>query len=570
MVLDNGVIVDGTGRPGFGGGVAVTGGRIVAVGEVDGSARRRVDVGGQVIAPGFIDVHTHYDAQLFWDPAATPSSLHGVTTVIGGNCGFTLAPLDPADADFLRHMMARVEGMPLAALEAGVPFDWRSFGDYLDRLEGRIGVNAGFLVGHSALRRIVMRDEAATRPATEAEVDAMRTLLADGLRAGGLGFSTSQSVAHTDGDGQPVPSRAAGRTELLALAAEAGRHPGTTLEFITSGCMGQFSDDESDLMVELSMVADRPLNWNVLIVDGEDPSQHEHQLAVSTRAAERGGRVAALSMPASGPGRICFADYVALFSVPGWADWFRLSVPEKIAALADPAERRRLDAAAHNPAIGRLSGMANWANYEIGEVFTPANAGLVGRTIGSVAAERRAEPIDVVFDLVVADELRTVFWTSFQPTARFTSAKAAVLRDPRVLVGGSDAGAHLDRMCGARYPTRFLAEFVRATGVMPIEEVVRLMTAVPAAYFGLRGRGSIVAGHHADLVVLDPATVDADRIVTRHDLPGGTARLTSEAIGVDLVVVNGSTLVERGEVLDARAGALLRSGADTATVTARP
>ena len=571
VIISGGTVIDGTGALRRVADVGVRDGRVVAVaspGSLIEPTSRRIDATGLVVAPGFVDPHTHYDAQLLWDPAATPSSLHGVTSVIGGNCGFTLAPLAPGDADFLRRMMARVEGMPLDALEHGLSWDWQSFGDFLDRFEGNVGVNAGFLVGHSAIRRLVMGADATTRDATPSEIDAMEQVLREGLAAGGLGWSTSLSYSHNDGDNQPVPSRQAARDELLRLAGAVRDYAGTTLEFITSGCLGQFSEDEIDLMIDLSTTADRPLNWNVLSINAANPSVHEHQLSASTRAAARGGRIVALAMPENGPSRLCFHDYFALFSLPLWKEIFGLDVIARTTKFADPAVRRELDAIATSPDAGALRGLAHWAVLEIGATFDPVNDGLAGRTVGDVASERGQSPFDVMCDMAVADGLRTIFWTPVGTSAPVAAARAAVLRDPRVLVGGSDAGAHLDRMCGARYPTLFLGGLVREHGVMSLEEAVRLMTDVPARYFGLRDRGRLVEGAFADIVVFDPATVDADRIVNVADLPGGAERLTSAAIGIAHVLVNGGAIVEHGSLTGARPGVVLRSGRDTEPICA--
>jgi N-acyl-D-aspartate/D-glutamate deacylase len=574
LIITGGTVVDGTGAPGRLADVLVRDGRIAAIGAPGSleapAGARRIDAAGRVVAPGFVDPHTHYDAQLLWDPAATPSSLHGVTTVIGGNCGFTLAPLAPGDADFLRRMMARVEGMPLEALENGLAWDWTGFGEFLDRFEGRVGVNAGFLVGHSAIRRLVMGPDATARDATVEEIDAMERELRTALGAGGLGWSTSLSYSHNDGDNQPVPSRQAARDELLRLAGAVRDYDGTTLEFITSGCLGQFSEDEIELMIDLSATADRPLNWNVLSVNPAQPATHEHQLSAATRATPRGARIVALAMPENGPSRLCFHDYFALFSLPVWKDVFALDVAARTAAFADPAVRRELDAIATSPDAGALRGLARWSVLEIGATFDPANDGLAGRTVGEVAAERGCSPFDAMCDLAVADGLRTIFWTPVGTTTAVAHGRAAVLQDPRVLVGGSDAGAHLDRMCGARYPTLFLGGLVREHGAMRLEDAVRLMTDVPARYFGLRDRGRLVAGAHADVVVFDPTTVDADRIVNVADLPGGAERLTSAAVGIDHVLVNGVAIVEHGVLTGARPGTVLRAGRDTTGTTVHP
>ena len=577
LVLAGGMVVDGTGTPGIVADVGLVGDRIVEVGRITEPSRRRIDVSGRIVAPGFVDPHTHYDAQLMWDPAANPSSLHGVTSVIGGNCGFTLAPVATASASvgeaaanttYLQRMMARVEGMPLAALEQGLSWDWRSFAEYLDRFEGAIGVNAGFLVGHSAVRRAVMGDAATRRPASPAEVEAIVAEMQAALRAGALGLSTSLSTTHNDGENDPVPSRLASREELRSLARALRAFPGTTLEFITTGCINGFTDDEIDVMIELSTFADRPLNWNVLSIDPAHPQQHEHQLSASDRAAARGGRIVALAMPTVGPSRICFQDYFALYSLPKWKDIFPLPIEQRIRYFADPVERHELDAIANGPEAGALRGLAHWARLEIGETFAAENAGLAGRLVIDVAAERRRDPWDVVCDIAVADRLQTVLWTTATVAPAAARERAATLRDQRVLIGGSDAGAHLDRMCGARYPTKFLGSYVRDAQALALEEAIHLLTAVPARYFGLRDRGTIAAGGYADLAVFDAATVDADRIVSVTDLPGGASRLTSGAIGVDYVIVNGTIVVDHGETTGARPGTLLRAGRDTEAVTA--
>lgn len=293
-------IVDGTGSPARTGDIGITGSRIVAVGTVDDDARSTIDGSGQVAAPGFVDIHTHYDAQIEWDPLASPSPLHGVTTVVGGNCGFTLASVEPDDADFIARLMARVEGIPLAAIEAGVSWGWRDFADWLGCIDRPLGVNAGFLVGHSALRRAVL-GERSGEPASDAEITAMTKLLAGSLAAGGLGLSSSQSPTHNDGDGRPVPSRHAEARELIALAGEVGRHAGTTLELIPGSFqrIEGFSDDDVELMIAMSLAADRPVNWNLLKVSARRPERHEAQLAVSDVARRRGAEIVASPCPTS-------------------------------------------------------------------------------------------------------------------------------------------------------------------------------------------------------------------------------------------------------------------------------
>ena len=278
ILISGGSVVDGTGAPGEVRDVAISGGRFVPVDQLDGRPRV-IDAAGLVVAPGFVDVHTHYDAQLSWDPSASPSPLHGVTTAIGGNCGFTLAPAGDEHAQYLMEMMARVEGMPLPALEAGLAWDWVTYEDWVSHLEGRLGINAGFLVGHSAIRRVVMGEDCHER-ATGAQIEAMAGLVAEACRAGALGFSTSTAPTHNDGDGNPVPSRGADAEELVSLAAAVREAPGTTLECILAGCLNGFTEDEKDLLTRMSLAGNRPINWNVLGVSGDEP--------VPPRSAARG------------------------------------------------------------------------------------------------------------------------------------------------------------------------------------------------------------------------------------------------------------------------------------------
>ncbi len=565
-VIRGGTIVDGTGAPSHRADVAIHQGRIVSVGSVDEPATSTIDADGLLVTPGFVDLHTHYDAQLSWDPAATPSPLHGVTTVIGGNCGFSLAPAGPEHADYLARMMARVEGMPLSALER-LDWSWTSFGEWLGRFDGAIAVNAGFLVGHSTLRRAVMGDDAVGTRATDAQVAAMVALAERSFAEGALGLSTSQAHTHNDGDGQPVPSRAADRAELEALSAALADHPGTTLELIVPGCLNGFSEEEVDLMATLSLLANRPANWNVLGVSAFNPSGCESQLQASTAAGERGATVVALTLPHTMKIRLSFEHGAVIDGLPGWREIFALPIPERMERLADPEVRRRLDDAAHSKEAGILAALANWQNLVIEETFSEANAGLAGRTVGAIAAERGQEPFDALVDVALADRLRTGLRPPIPESEADWELRATVWQDPRTIVGGSDAGAHLDMMCGAIYSTSMLGDGVRKRGLLSWEAAVHQLTDVPARLYGLRDRGRVAPGWFADLVVLDPATVGQRAEYTRDDLPGGAGRLYAEADGIEHVLVNGTEIVRTGELTGATPGAVLRSGVDTDTVT---
>ncbi len=572
-VVKGATVVDGTGAPGHTADVGMRDGRIAVIGIVTEEARSSEDAHGLVLAPGFVDPHTHYDAQLFWDPYATPSLNHGVTTVAAGNCGFTLAPLNPErpeDADYTRRMMSKVEGMSLVALEEGAPWTWHTFGDYLDALEGRIAVNAGFMVGHCALRRHVMGPDAVGGQPSAEQLDEIVRLLHDAMDAGAWGFSTTQSTSHSDGDGKPVASRHARPEELLALSRAVGEHEGTQIEAIVAGCLDQFSDAEIELFVEMSAAAGRPLNWNVLTIDSAVPERVPRQLLASEQARKAGGRVVALTMPILTPMNMSLGTFCALNLIPGWGPVLGLPVPERIARLREPDVQAELLAHAVSKEAGVFRRLTNFGRYVIGDTYSEANAGLTGRVVEDIARERGQEPFACLVEICANDDLRTVLWpmpTDNDPASWAMRAEAWQHED--VMLGGSDAGAHLDRMCGAPYTTRFLGDCLRGRRLVGLERAVQMLTDEPARLFGLRERGRIEEGFHADLVLFDPERIDAGTATLVHDLPGDSPRLDARAIGIRAVWVNGVEAIRDDVVTGAVPGRVLRSGRDTRTVSTR-
>ncbi|GLV87426.1 amidohydrolase [Streptomyces lavendulae subsp. lavendulae] len=569
-------VVDGTGTPPRLADVGLRDGRIVTVaapGTVTEAARTSEDATGLVLTPGFIDPHTHYDAQLFWDPYATPSMNHGVTTVAGGNCGFTLAPLNPArpeDADYTRRMMSKVEGMALAALEEGVDWTWSTFGEYLDALEGRIAVNAGFMVGHCALRRHVMGEAAVGGRPTPEQLRQMVGLLHEAMEAGAWGLSTTQSSTHTDGSGAPVASRHAEPAELLALCAAVAEHEGTQLEAIVAGCLDRFSDAEIDLFVQMSATAGRPLNWNVLTIDAAVPERVPRQLLASERARAAGGRIVALTMPILTPMNMSLGTFCALNLIPGWGEVLALPVPERIDRLRDPDVRAVMLRRADSKEAGVFRRLADFGRYVIGDTYSKENEGLSGRVVRDIAAERGQDAFQCLVEICANDDLRSVLWpmpTDNDPAS--WALRAETWRHEDVMLGGSDAGAHLDRMCGAPYTTRFLGDCLRGRRLVPLERAVKMLTDDPAQLFGLRGRGRIAEGFHADLVLFDPERIEAGPATLVHDLPGNSPRLDARAIGIVSVRVNGVETIRDDEVTGAVPGTVLRSGRDTRTVSTR-
>ena len=568
LIIKGGTVIDGSGSPGVKADVAVTEGKISEIGIIDpNQAEVIVDAENMIVCPGFIDPHTHYDAQLFWDPHATPSSLHGITSVVMGNCGFSIAPISAtSDADYLGAMLVQVEGMSAYALRIVVDWNWSSFEDYLKRLDGNVGVNVAAMVGHCALRRTVMKDDAVKREATENEIEEMQKLLGEALEAGGLGFSTSRSFTHTDGDGLPVPSRIASVEEVLALAEVCEKYPGTTLEWVADGCMNGFSDEEVELMAEMSLRAKRPLNWNVLTVDSARPDDYKNQINACERVAEKGGRAMALTMPILVGMTMHFHSYCALYKLPGWDEIMTLPHEDKKQKLADPAVRKLLEENAASPEAGVFSRLAGWGKYRIGETFSKENQGLDGRLVSDIARERGTRDFYTLLDIVLADDLKTVLWpgpTDDDPASWLM--RQTVWEHEEVMIGGSDAGAHLDRMAGASYPTEWIRDCLSGRKLTSVEKAIEHMTDVPARFFGLVNRGRIEKDFHADLVVFDPERIDAQELKILNDLPGDSPRLYAGSEGIEKVFVNGVLTVDSGKPTEVLSGVILRSGSHTVT-----
>jgi N-acyl-D-aspartate/D-glutamate deacylase len=569
LKIKNGWIVDGTGRERYRGDIGVHKGQILAVGEVWQEARETLDADGLIVAPGFVDAHTHYDAQAFWDPRLTPSCFHGVTTVVGGFCGFSIAPVTPDSAAYIRPMLARVEGMPLETLEAAVPWGaWSSFGGFLDQLEGKVGLNAGFFCGHSAIRRMAMGERAVGERATAEELEEMKWLLDQSLSEGALGFSTTISPTHNDGAGDPVPSRWADFSELIALAEVVKGHEGAGLELLPNL---EFGPEVVELMADFSVAGGRPVNWNALVVAGDLESaarRAEKQLQVSDLARRRGGEVIALTIPNTPTLYVNLRDGVAFASLPGlWRTIFKTPVAERLISFRDPVVRRRLaEDAATMPTDSPLIFKTRFGDHIVVGASSPANKPLEGRHVRDIAAERGCEPLEAMLDIALEDGLDTIFTPDLGGEDRAAyELRGRLWRDDRTLIGASDAGAHLDVIDTFAFSTVVLQKGVRQFGVIGLEEAVHRMTERPARYFGLVGRGRLAPGMQADIVVFDEATVGRAAPYMRFDVPGGAGRVYAEATGVPHVFVNGVQVVKDGAHTGALPGKVLRSGKDTRT-----
>ena len=568
LAIQNGEVIDGLGQPRYRADIGIRNGKIVAIGEADEAAYRTIDAKDLVVAPGFIDIHTHYDAQAFWDPTLGPSPLHGVTSVVGGNCGFSIAPLAAASTDYLLMMLARVEGMPAASLKAGVPWDWTSSADFMDRVDYGLAPNTGWLVGHSALRCAVMGEEATRGEATMDELQSMKKLLGEALRAGAMGFSSSWSQTHSDHLGGPVPSRYSNKQELLALSKVVGEWPGSCLEMIPGS--GRFDHSVFELLASMSATANRPINWNTIMVESMDDEMIEHQLSADNFASHRGGRVVALTAPDSRHHRLNFATGFILDALPQWDQFMSLSQEGKMATLRSPEERSKLNDAAQR-AVGSLAAFSNWQDYILVETFSNDFKKFVGKTVGRMAQTLGISPWDALTEVVLADDLRTVIMREDRGQDRHTwERRVALWRDSRAMIGASDAGAHLDMTDAFSYCTTVISRAVHDFGLLSLEEAIHMLTFKPAELYGLHDRGAVRLGNWADLIVIDPPEVRSEPVRMRYDLPGGAGRLYASATGIKSVLVAGTEVVELGHFTQERPGRVLRSGRDTHTVSVHP
>jgi len=541
LVIRGGMIIDGTGTPGVSGDITIDGDRLVQVGGRAGAGAREIDAAGLAVSPGFIDPHTHYDAQICWDRALTPSCWNGVTSVVMGNCGFTLAPCAPAGRERVMRMLERVEGMSLAALRSGITWDWESFPEYLDAVAAmRPALNVGSLFGHSALRYFVLDDAAAERAATAAELTRMQDLLREGLRAGALGFSTSQAPTHFGGDGRPVPSRLAADEEVVALA-------GVLREF-GRGAVQITSKHLTD--VDVSIAAARRSGRPVTFL-GAIRADSAAKLAVA--------RAQGLRLTPQISCRPTMTDFtlsaMGIFEqLPSWSRIMQADPRDLPAIFRDAAFRAAFRRDVTGESEGYRLFKGDWDGVKVQLAASAASQSLIGHSIAAIAAARQGDPFEVFFDVALEDDLHM----EFSYCLAGDLPRRPHLLDEHYLIGLSDAGAHLTLLADHAYATYFLGRWVRERQLMPLEQAVRKLTSVPAELFGIRARGTLRPGFHADVVLFDPTRIiDRDTTLV-HDLPGGGPRLVTKADGIEAVIVNGAVVVERGELTGARPGQILR------------
>ncbi len=557
LVIRNGIVVDGTGLPRRRADVAVTDGRIVAVGFVEGDGAREIDAAGRVVAPGIVDPHTHYDPQLTFEPYGTSSCFHGVTTVVAGNCGFSVAPLRPGDAPWLIQLFARVEGMDAAALE-GIPVDgFETFPEFLAHIKGKIGINAAFYVGHCAVRRYVMGDDSQTREATPDEVAEMVRVVAEAMEAGAAGFSSTHSPTHFDSADRPVPSRLSSLDELKALSAEAGKANGGTIAYLPGSAVGGITAEDEELLIDMSLAARLPVIIQGLGARSKVDAPTAGWDNAKRFVDEATGRGAAVySMAMSKPFNRTFDLVTGTKLYEGALAFNRIfteaaTVPERVALVADPAFRDAIrDSVEHpnrDPDAGPTLPPPHWDDLHVNRVAKPENEKFVGRSLTDIAAELGVHPTDAMLEIAVSEDLAVEFvWRTETP--EWIAGTKIAQDDPHMIVGTSDGGAHLDRDDGAEAHTWFLKHWVREWGGFTLEEGIRQITAIPAALCGLVDRGVLLPGYAADLFIFDPDTVGPDRKEFVHDFPNGAGRWTSKPAGVHATIVNGVPIVLDGEL----------------------
>jgi N-acyl-D-aspartate/D-glutamate deacylase len=554
LLIKNGFLVDGSGMPGYYGDLAVSSGKVAAMGKVEGPANEVIDARGLVVAPGFVDVHTHYDAQLFWDPLATPSCWHGFTSVFMTNCGFGLAPCKPQDRDYITRMLVKVEAMPLESLKAGVPWNWESYSEYLNALDQRLGVNVMALAPHSTIRYHVMGDEARKREATATEIQEMQAVVAECIKAGAFGFSSSYGPVHFDGEGLPVPSRSASQDETVALARTLKDFHRGTVCVIPPG-IPKIGIKDMEYLKRLSRESGRPVVWNLLTQTWDSPNHWRQVLDWTAEAFREGARVHPLSLCERFD--ITFTMRGAVFEdLPAWKSAITGSRAQKIANLANPEIRAAMQRDLDDPAPKVFS--KRMQDVFVSIVRQDQHRELVGKNLVELGRMQGKTPLEAMLDLAIAENLDTQFLVHGFANGD-ENAVRTLTTDPYVLTGGSDGGAHIAFLCQVTYSSFLLSHWVREKKALTLEQAVRRLTFDPASLLGIPNRGLLKTGMAADLTIFDPDTVQAKEKEFVQDLPGGASRLIARSEGYRYTIVNGQPILRDGEPTGAYPGRVLRS-----------
>ena len=558
LILKGGRIYDGSGMPSFIGDVAISDGRIAAIGRINAAADRVLDVDGLAVAPGIIDFHTHFDAQLWWDPLASSSTEHGVTTVVMGNCGLTLAPCKPESRDALIGTFVRVEDMPRQSLQAGIPWYWTTHGEYLDALERKpLGLNVATLIGHCAVRQYAMGEASVEREANDGEIAEMETLVRQGMAAGAFGFSTNANQRHYREDGKPVASRFAGLDEIARLCRVVGEAQSGLVQF-THGAfaapehvarIGQWYDT-------ILKETQRPLIGESIRHFWKEPDLWRKQLNDVEERCRQGYAAYAMTSTRRTLRRWTLKDSTRFDEMPAWKTLMTLPLDQRQEKFRDPQTRLELDRAMTESKP--ISFSCRWELIAIKQVARAENKTLEGKNIDELARLQSKSPIDTFLDLALAEDLETTFEDA--ATQADEDAVREIFGNPHVLLGQSDAGAHVaNANPGFGFATTMLAYWVRERQIMCLEDAIKKLTFLPASIFGIRDRGLLRRGMAADVFVFDPATINLAEPEKVQDLPGGAPRYVQGAKGIHYTVVNGSVLIKNGAHTGVYPGKVLRS-----------
>ncbi len=549
-------IVDGSGAPPYGADVALNDGIIAAIGQDLGPAEQCIDAAGLALAPGIIDGHTHYDAQITWDPFVAPSPGLGVTTIVIGNCGFTIAPCRPGDRDRIARNLTQVEGMSLEALQTGIDWDFETFPEYLDSLAARgVGPNVAAFFGHSSLRTFVLGDDASKRAATDAEITTMADLVRQAMAAGAVGFATSTNEPHNGAGGVPMPSRLADAKEMTALTA-AMRESGRGLYMLTKG-MGTSVADLERLAAETGA----PILIAAMFHSNQNPNGVFTQFDAMAEARGRGHMLIPQTSCCPLTMDFTMASPYLFEGLAAWRPAIAASREQLTEIYRDPTFR-----AAIKQELAEIHGMGlfngEWDAIHVVEAGRPENIPLENRSIADIAAQRNLDPLDCILEIALSENLATTFVAALLHSDE--AAVSRLLRAPEAHIALSDAGAHLTFLCDAGFGLHLLGHWSRERGVLSLAEAVHRLTQQPADIFGITDRGSIAVGQAADLMLFDPATIGRTAKRRVHDLPAGASRLTTDATGLHGVWVNGHRIIDaHGRPLDQPLpGKLLRHFAD--------
>jgi len=557
LVIRNGMVIDGSGLPRFPADIGVRHGRITAIGRIRERAREVIDADGQAVTPGFVDGHTHMDAQIFWDPLGTCSCWHGVTTVVMGNCGFTLAPCGKSERHLVVRNLERAEDIAAEAMDAGIEWTWTTFPEFLDRVDALPkGINYACYVGHSALRTYVMGERAFETAATEDDLRAMERELRDAIRAGAIGFTTSRSPSHETPDRRPVASRLATWEEVRRLVGAMGEMNAGLFELAGE----RFGGDPEGLreyhvrLRDLAVESGRPVTWG-LFSRRDDPEVWRTYLDLLEETAAAGGRMFAQVHSRALAVVLSFKTNLPFDRLPVWKDLRALPLDEQKRRLRDPDLRRRLVEAAHQRDERRAIGAEpRPAAYEWIFVFDTVEG--PHRSVADVARERGLDPVEAMIALALETDLERFF---LQPIANENQAHALeLIKHPRTVVTFSDSGAHVSQIMDASLQTHLLSHWVRAKQALTLEQAVRMLSFEPATHWGFADRGLIREGLRADLLVFDPETIAPEMPEVAHDLPAGARRLVQRARGISATVVNGEIVLRDGKPSGALPGQLLR------------